>query len=55
MTMILLLEDRLSITYPDMAALVLVRIATVNDDGLLDHMVILSSQNLCQLQKESNQ
>lgn len=32
----------------DMAAFVFVRITTVNNDGLLDYMVILSSQNLRQ-------
>lgn len=49
------MTDTLSETHLDMAAFVFVRITTVNNNGLLDYMVILSSQNLRQLQKEANQ
>lgn len=41
-------------TYLNVASLILVWITAVNDYSLLNHMVILSSNNLCQLQKKSS-
>lgn len=40
------------LTYLNVASLILVWITAVNDYSLLNHMVILSSDNLCQLQKK---